>query len=185
MSHLADFVYAPKGGKKRVSHILHIGDSPNKWCTALCGTAPSLGALWMGTGSQGEIDLALSLPVHKICLDAARDCGYDLGVHNLPEPDPFAFTIITAKGDVDLIVVQRILAGTVCPATPAERSYIIEKLVEDIEAHPAEQSKQFKHGFDPRVSMAAQGLGVTPVIIRRDVETRRRVLNRRSQWAAV
>jgi hypothetical protein len=74
-------------------------------------------------------------------------------------------TVDTPRGDVDLVAVERVLAGTPCRLTEAETSYALTRLLRALRDKPAADSwvvgasGGFRHEGDVRITLAALGFG--------------------------
>lgn len=177
-----DFVFVSWAAKQ--SHVLPRSASPNSIDSALCGCWPRSLGLWLGTGSHNERLAAEELDLCKTCKKIGREEGYDLGPKwNLPAADPFGLTIETEAGDVDLVVVQRVLGGIRVEYSLAEKIYIINELLRSIEEHPPGPSGG-RVPADPRYVLAAAGMGVGPELVRHWVCDRSKVLRRRAGRSA-
>jgi hypothetical protein len=84
----------------------------------------------------------------------------------------FDTVAVTPRGEVDLVAVERVMAGVPCDLTAAEVSYLLWSLVVSLRDKPAAdgsgkmhdigQVRQSAPSWDPRIQGAADGLGVTP-----------------------
>lgn len=175
---IVDFVFT--GYSSKLSHVLPRSASPNSNDSALCGCWPRSMGFWLGTGSHAERLAAEERELCKSCKKVGREEGYDLGPKwNLPVPEPFALTIETEAGEVDLVVVQRILGGIRVEHTLAERVYIVNELLRSAELNAPAQGGL--RSSDPRYVMAAAGMGITSELVCQMVSDRRFVLRRRAQ----
>lgn len=170
------FVY---GKTAKFTHILGPGKSANEASSAPCGAGATGIFLWLGTGSQDEYDKAESLPMCKRCLVAARDCGWDLGPKwNIPDAVPGMLTITTSEGDVDLVAVQRVLAGQRTSLTGADRVYAMRELLKSTMAESARTSGP-NAVPDPRYVLASIGMGISVHEVARAVHFQKRLMTKR------
>lgn len=170
------FVY---GKTAKFTHILGPDKSANEASSAPCGAGVMNSFTWFGTGSQDEYDKAASLPMCKRCLVAARDCGWDLGPKwNIPDAVPGMLTIPTGEGDVDLVAVQRVLAGQRTPLTAADRVYALRELLRSTLVDPAQTSGP-RAVPDPRYVLASIGMGTTVHAVAQGVHFQKRLMTKR------
>lgn len=73
-------------------------------------------------------------------------------------------TVETERGEVDVVAVERVLAGIPTPLTAVERGYLLTMLVRSLDAKPAPVG--YCLSIDPRIVLAAAGLETDPEALR-------------------